>query len=78
MSNHTQKVVVESHLSCELPVLSGVPQGSVLKPYLFLVYINDLPDLVKCKTRIFADDIIIYITLLLNNDYIVPILKKSP
>ena len=37
-------------------VLSGIPQGSILGPILFVIYINDLPEIVKCGTYLFADD----------------------
>ena len=37
-------------------VLSGIPQGSVLGAILFVIYINDLPEVVKCGTYLFGDD----------------------
>ena len=43
-----------------LKSLSAVPQGSVLSPTLFLVYINELPEQVICEVSLFADDTLIY------------------
>ena len=47
LSNRTQHVVVNGCDSAVLPVISGVPQGSVLGPYLFLVYINEIIDAIS-------------------------------
>jgi hypothetical protein len=57
LSNRTQTVVVDGHHSDPKPVISGVPQGSVLGPILFIIYINDLHKVVKnCISGSFADD----------------------
>ena len=42
-------------------MISGVPQGSVLGPILFILYVNDLPDKVKSYCKIFADDKKLYV-----------------
>ena len=50
-------VLLNSHLSNPLPVVSDVPQGSILGPLLFLIYINDLPThVVSSNLLLFADD----------------------
>ena len=54
------QVVVDGETSSEADVISGVPQGTVLGPILFLVLINDLPERTRSTVRLFADDCLLY------------------
>ena len=67
----SQFVAVEGCNSCTLPVVSGVPQGSVLGPLLFICYINDIPLVVSPESGInlFADDIVLYRIIKTSTDY---------
>ena len=60
LTDRVQGVVVEGFRSPEGRVLSGVSQGTVLGPLLFLLHINDLPSVITSQIRLFADDCLIY------------------
>jgi len=58
----SQQVTLENHVSSKLPAKSGVLQGTVLVPLMFLLYINDIDENISSTIRLFADDCIIYRT----------------
>ena len=60
LTGREQYVEIRGSRSCRLSVMSGVPQGSVLGPVLFLVYVNDLVNQLECPALLFADDAKIY------------------
>ena len=60
LSNRYQRVLVNSQSSTWLPIIAGVPQGSILGPLFFLIYINDLSKNLSSITKLFADDTFIF------------------
>ena len=76
LSGRFQRVILNGQHSSWKPILAGVPQGSILGPLLFLIYINDLPNELKSNVKLFADDTSIFTivkdinesTSILNND----------
>ena len=60
LSGQTQNFVIDGVSSDPAPVLSGVPQGSVLGPILFLIFINNLPNNINSTVRLFTDDCVLY------------------
>ena len=70
LTDRYQRVVVNGVSSSSIKVASGVPQGTVLGPLLFLLYINDLPNNVTSQVRMFADDCLLYRNIKSQSDYL--------
>ena len=68
LTGRTQRVLVDGAISTEVQVSSGVPQGTVLGPLGFLLYINDLPNRLTSTARLFADDCLLYNTIRTERD----------
>lgn len=63
LSNRYQSVFLNDKYSSALPVVRGVPQGSILGPLLFSLYVNDLPNCVThSKLQMYADDVQLYLS----------------
>ena len=60
LTGRTQRVVIDGECSEDAPVLSGVPQGTVLGPLMFILYINDISAGTSSSVRLFADDCLLY------------------
>ena len=63
LSDRKQRVVLNGQCSSWMDVQAGVPQGSILGPLLFLIYINDLPDNLVSNPKLFADDTSLFSTV---------------
>ena len=60
LTQRTQKVVLNGEASNEVKVISGIPQGTVLGPLMFLLYVNDIYDNTSFSIGMFADDCVLY------------------
>ena len=69
-----QRVVVDGESSDFVRVMSSIPQGTVLGPLMFILYINDISENVSSHIRLFADDCIMYIIFIIiakcNSNYV--------
>ena len=67
VTNRSFIVNVEDEYSVPGQLLCGVPQGSILGPLLFLLYVNDMPQAIKCELLLYAND---SMTLIFSHKYI--------
>ena len=74
LRNREQRVVLNGQTSEWKRIYSGVLQGSVLGPLLFLIYINDLPNVTTSMCKIFADDTSLFSNVLDVNKWIIELI----
>ena len=63
LTNRQKRVIIRGTLSNWSPVTSGVPQGTILGPTLFLVYVNNIPNVVTSSIKMFPEDTRIYLEI---------------
>ena len=68
LTDRHQRVMVDGESSSATSVISGVPQGMVLGPLMFLVYINDINESITFFVQLFADDCVVYRTIAMSQD----------
>jgi len=62
LDGRNQSVYHENKISEALPVVKGVPQGSVLGPLIFSIYVNNFPEIIdNCQVHMYADDVQVYV-----------------
>ena len=69
LHEHNQRVILKGQISSWEMIKSGVPQGSVLGPPLFLIYINNLPDNIQSTCKIFADNTSLFSHVFINTNH---------
>ena len=69
LEDREQRVIIDNEFSAPSTVISGVPQGSVLGPLLFQLFINDLPNNIESLVKLYADDVLIIRSITTSNDH---------
>ena len=69
LTDREQRVIIDNEFSAPSTVISGVPQGSVLGPLLFQLFINDLPNNIESLVKLYADDVLIMRSITTPNDH---------
>ena len=68
LTDRFQRVVLNGQTSSWRPILAGIPQGSILGPLLFLIYVNNIPNGLKSNVKLFAYDVYIFSIVKNKND----------